>query len=173
VSDAEGPEGPEGPEINPALRERAQILLDLIAPAGVPPAVADEFLRDLAAIVGAAVEGAVDREREREQDEARGRWFQAGLGGARWRVVYPSQEAAAEAVAYLMSHGHGHHFAVVEEGTAVLMSRMATDCLNTHQRDQTRERAVQAAARGSAREARRGPDLGDDPDGDIEGADFR
>jgi len=161
------PEGPEGPEIDPRLRERAQMLLESVAPGGVPPEVAEMFVRDLAAIVGGAVAGAVDR--EREQDDARGRWFQAGLGGARWRVVYPSPEAAAEAVAYLMSHGHGHHFAVVEEGTAVLMSRMATECLNTHQRDQTRERAVADAAR----ERRRGPDLGDDPDGDIEGADFR
>jgi len=151
----------EGPEVDPVLRERAQILLDSVAPGGVPPAVAEAFLRDLAAIVSGAVEGAVDR----AVADAGSQWFQAGLGGARWKVEYPSQEAAAEAARFLMSDGHGHHFAVVKEGTAVVMSKMATECLGTHRRDQTRDYA--------RRQARRGPDLGDDPDGDIEGADFR
>jgi hypothetical protein len=77
-----------------------------------------------------------------DEAESRGRWSQAGLDGAQWKVVYPSQEAAAEAVAFLMRHGHGHHFAVVDEGTSVLMSTMATECLVTYQRDQAAEQGA-------------------------------
>ncbi len=133
------------------LRERAQLLLNGAAPGGVPQAVADQFLRELEAIVA-----------ERREMEM---WNQHGLGGAQWVAAYPSQEKAAEAVHYLMTHEHGHHFAVIGEGSSLVVSKLGTECLSSfHQAE--KERAERLAER-------RGPDLGDDPDGDIEGADWR
>jgi hypothetical protein len=45
---------------------------------------------------------------------------------------------------------------------------MGTECLSSfHQAE--KERAERLAGE---RESRRGPDLGDDPDGDVEGADY-
>jgi hypothetical protein len=137
-------------QYNEHLRDRAQALLDGVAPGGVPQEVAEEFLRQL--------EGIVAERREIEM------WNQHGLSGSQWVAAYPSQEKAAEAVAYLAADGHGHHFAVLGEGEHVVVSKMGTECLRTFHQD--------AAARAAAQEARRGPDLGDDPDGDIEGADW-
>lgn len=56
-------------------------------------------------------------------------WEQVGLGGANIQVRFRTPNAAQLAVTYLMSHGHGHHFAVVGEGVVVIMSRMASQCL--------------------------------------------
>ena len=77
---------------------------------------------------------------------------------------YPDAEKAAEAVQYLATDGHGHHFAVLNEGLSLSVSKMGVECLrNYHLKE--RERAERL-------ERRRGPDLGDDPDGDVEGADW-
>jgi hypothetical protein len=97
------------------LRERAQLLLDSVAPTGVPPSVAEDFLAQLEAIVS-----------ERREMEM---WNQHGLGGAQWVASYPSQEKAAEAVQYLMTHEHGHHFAVIGEGQQLVVSKLAIECL--------------------------------------------
>jgi hypothetical protein len=91
-------------------------------------------------------------------------WEMVGLGGARWICTFRTHRAAATAVSALMTDGHGHHFAVVGEGRKVIMSKMATECLK-------REFGPSGQpAEPRARE--RGPDLGDDPDGDLEGADY-
>ena len=132
------------------LRERAQTLLNGAAPGGVPQEVAEGFLRELGAIVA-----------ERRDMEM---WNQRGMSGAQWVASYPSQEKAAEAVQYLMTHEHGHHFAVIGEGQHLVVSKTGTECLQRfHQAEKERAERL---------EKRRGPDLGDDPDGDVEGADW-
>jgi hypothetical protein len=132
------------------LRTRAQTLLDDVTGGGVSPEVAQEFLRQLEVLIS-----------ERREMEM---WNQRGMSGAQWVASYPSQEKAAEAVQYLMTHGHGHHFAVIGEGQHLVVSKTGTECLQRfHQAEKER---------GERLEARRGPDLGDDPDGDVEGADW-
>lgn len=56
-------------------------------------------------------------------------WERLGLGGATQKIAYPSQEACRLAVTQLMADGHGHHFAVVDEGCSLVCSEMATECL--------------------------------------------
>jgi hypothetical protein len=133
------------------LRERAQTLLNGVTPGGVPQAVADQFLRELDELIS-----------ERREMEM---WNQHGLGGSQWVAAYPSMEAAAEAAAYLAADEHGHHFAVIGEGQNLVVSKMAIECLRTYHQGM-----ASAAERKANRPA--GPDLGDDPDGDIEGADY-
>jgi len=107
------------------LRERAQTLLNGVTPGGVPPAVAEQFLRELEQIIT-----------ERREMEM---WSQHGLSGSQWVATYPSQEAAAEAVQYLASDGHGHHFAVLGEGASLVISKQGTECLqNFHQAEKER-----------------------------------
>jgi hypothetical protein len=91
-------------------------------------------------------------------------WEIVGLGGARWIVTFRTRQSAATAVSYLMNDGHGHHFAVVGEGYKVIMSKMATECL-------TKEFGPDGQP-PEPRERKPGPDLGDDPDGNLEGADY-
>ena len=56
-------------------------------------------------------------------------WERLGLGGATQKIAYPSPVACKLAVLQLMSDGHGHHFAVVDEGTTLVCSEMAASCL--------------------------------------------
>jgi len=102
---------------DPALVEQANELLDLAVPDGeVAPAVADKFLDKLRAVV------------EAHRPEA-GQWEVVGLGGARWIVTFQNAETAGAAALYLMTHDHGHHFAVTGEGRKIIMSKLATECL--------------------------------------------
>ena len=56
-------------------------------------------------------------------------WERLGLGGATQKIAYPSPVACKLAVLQLMSDGHGHHFAVIEEGQTLVLSPMAASCL--------------------------------------------
>jgi hypothetical protein len=106
-------------EAEPALIEQAQELLDLAAQAQggrVRPVVTSEFLAKLRAIV--------DEHRPQQHT-----WEIVGLGGARWIATFQSAESAGAAALFLMTHGHGHHFAVTGEGQKIIMSKMATMCL--------------------------------------------
>ena len=91
-------------------------------------------------------------------------WERLGLSGATLTMPFRTIEECAAAVTFLAADKHGHHFAVVHEGCSIVCSEMAINCLNDHWRAEQEE--------AEQRERRRGPDLGDDPDGDIEGADY-
>ena len=51
------------------------------------------------------------------------------LSGCEWVLRYLDKEAIARAVRHLAADGHGHHFAVTDEGTSLACSGMAIDCL--------------------------------------------
>jgi hypothetical protein len=92
-------------------------LLDLIAPGGVPQAVADEALKRLQEIV-------------RSAQPVPGRWEMSGLGGAEVMVKFRTRGAARLAAAHLMTC-HEHHFAVIGEGQSIVMSKLASQCLQS------------------------------------------
>jgi hypothetical protein len=52
-----------------------------------------------------------------------------GLAGAKYMVKFGEREKLCDCVMHLVSDEHGHHFAVVDEGQTLLMSRMAARCL--------------------------------------------
>ena len=54
---------------------------------------------------------------------------EVGLGGAEYSMRFPDREQLVLCVSHLAADGHGHHFAVVDEGASMLMSGMAIQCL--------------------------------------------
>lgn len=52
-----------------------------------------------------------------------------GLGGAEYQMRFENPEQLRACVLHLLEETHGHHFAVVGEGTTLLMSKMAVTCL--------------------------------------------
>jgi hypothetical protein len=54
-----------------------------------------------------------------------------GLGGAELKMRFKDREQLVLSVAHLAADGHGHHFAVIDEGHSIMMSRMAIECLQT------------------------------------------
>lgn len=108
----------ESHEYIPDLRDAAQVMIDGVAPEGVTPSTRAEFERRLRAVV-------------RDNQAETGQWTRLGLGGARMTLSLPRPGMIREAVAHLMSDGHGHHFAVVGEGDMLVLSEMAVECVRS------------------------------------------
>jgi len=53
----------------------------------------------------------------------------AGLSGATQGLRFPNLDMLGACVQWLIFDGHGHHFAVVGEGTELWCSEMAVRCL--------------------------------------------
>lgn len=75
---------------------------------------------------------------EQVPDEGQHQWNRLGLGAASLQVHYEDQERAIDDVLFLMSHGHGHHFAVINKQRTVVMSQLAVDCLIDRDQEQAR-----------------------------------
>ena len=56
-------------------------------------------------------------------------WIGAQLGGATQGVGFPEVDILGACVQYLIFDGHGHHFAVLDDGTSLWCSEMAIRCL--------------------------------------------
>jgi hypothetical protein len=60
-------------------------------------------------------------------------WEQMGLGGATWQMEFTDVEDGVmrlvDCARYLLDDQHGHHFAIVGEGTVLVCSELALGCL--------------------------------------------
>jgi len=94
---------------------------------------------------------------DQDEESTRNMWSRLGLGAAKLQISYPSAEEAVEAVLFLMSHGHGHHFAVVGEGRTLVLSQLAADCLLDRDQDRARAENARRAASDRSGARKRGP----------------